>query len=79
MSLIDTFVYANLEKERHFIDNHSMRVFPCGDSAPRLVVAGDTRVNDCFECRRFLGWTEDDASEHLSIERAVRFEDCRPK
>jgi hypothetical protein len=76
---VDAFAHANLEEERHFIDNHCMG-FPCGDPAHEaLLLAGDPGMDDAFELATFPWITEDDPSEYLSVERAVRFEDCRPK
>jgi hypothetical protein len=76
---VDAFVYASLEKQRHFVDNHSMG-FPCGDPAHEaLLLAGDPGVDDALELPAFPWITEDDAPEYLSVEGAVRFEDCRPK
>ena len=50
---VDAFVYANLEKERHFVDNHSMG-FPCGDSAHEaLLLAGDAGMDDALELSTF--------------------------
>jgi hypothetical protein len=65
---VHAFVYASLEEERHFIDNHSMG-FPYGDSAHEaLLLAGDPGVDDALELPAFPWITEDDASEYLSVE-----------
>jgi hypothetical protein len=76
---VDAFVHASFEEERHFVDDHSMGV-ACGDSTHEsLLLAGDAGVDDAFELSAFLRIAEYDASDSLSVERAVRFDDCRPK
>jgi len=71
---IDAFVYAGLEEERHFVDDHSMG-FAFGDPAHEsLLFARDTRVDDSFKLAQFGPVSENKGSQLTTIEGAVRIE-----
>ena len=73
---IHTFVDASLEQKRYVVNHHRCRI--CSSSLFRQssLFAGDAGVDDVFELPAFFGIAEDDASESLSVERAVLIEHC---
>jgi hypothetical protein len=76
---VNSFVYAGFEEEWHFVDDHRMG-FAFGDPTHEsLLLAGDAGMDDAFELPAFRPIAEDDAPEGLSVEGAVRVEDCLPK
>ena len=77
--LIDAFVDAGFEEERHVVDDYGVRILSCGLSRESDLLARDTGVNDGFE-RTAFGWlAKDDGCERLAIETAVRIEDGIPE
>ena len=72
---VDAFVYAGLEQERHFVDDHSMG-FAFGDPTHEsLLLARDTGVDDSFKLAQFGPVSENKGSQLTTIEGAVRIED----
>jgi len=72
---VDAFVYAGLEQERHFIDDHSMG-FAFGDPTHEsLLLACDMGVDDSFKLAQFGPVSENKGSQLTTIEGAVRIED----
>ena len=76
---IHTFVDASLEQKRYVVNHHRCRI--CSSSLFRQssLFAGDAGVDDVFELPACFGIAEDDASESLSVERAVLIEHGLPK
>ena len=77
--LVNSFVYAGLEEERHFVDDHSMGLALGNPTHESLLLTGDAGMDDAFELPAFRPIAEDDAPEGLPVERAVLVEHCLPE
>ncbi len=77
--VVDAFVYAGFEEERHFVDDHSLGVAFGDPMNQSLLLAGDAGMDNAFELSAFRPIAEDNAPKGLSVERAVLVEDCLSK
>ena len=76
---IYSFVDAGFEQERHVVNHHGFWICSSSLSGQSGLLPGDAGVDDVFELPAFFGIAEDDASESLSVERAVLIEHGLPK
>lgn len=73
---VDTLVHAGFEKERYFVDDHSVG-FVSGDPAHEsLLLACDAGVDHSFKLAQFCPVTEHKSSQLTTIESAVLIENC---
>ena len=73
--LIDSLVDTGFEEERDVVDDDGLRILSCRFSRQSDLLSCHAGVNDGFECTAFCRMAEDDGSERLAIEAAVRVED----
>ncbi len=77
--MVDSLFDASFEEERYVVDDDCTRVFSRSLFRQSSLFTGDARMDDMFELPAFFCVAEDDASESLSVERAVLIEDGLPE
>lgn len=73
--LIHSFIDAGFEEERHIVDDDGFGIFSRGLSRESRLLTSDAGVDDAFQLAELGPVSEDDGSQRMAVEAAIRIED----